>query len=365
MMNTRASYVKYGRQSLSNPIPLWRLLQVLVWMAGAFIFFCLFFYPALGITLFWNILIPVAPALLVVAPGVWRNICPLATTVLLPCHLGKSKKKIITDTQLGKLNLIGTLALFIIVPLRHPILNNNGMATAMLLLGMAIAGILLGFFYEWKSAWCSGLCPVHPVEKLYGGNVSITVPNAHCRYCMKCVIPCPDSTPNISPRSSRKTIYHRLSGMLITGGLPGFIWGWFMVRDTATTGSLHSAINAYTLPMTGLLVSMCMYMIISGIIGSKHGRVLINIFAAMSVSCYYWFRIPALLGFGYTGNDGLLTDLSHTIPYWIIIFSTSLLTATFFFLLVFRKSNKRSWLTRPAYHHRNAGASHSDVSRAD
>ena len=48
------------------------------------------------------------------------------------------------------------------------------------------------------------LCPVHPVEKLYSENVLMTLPNAHCHECMNCVIPCPDSTPNIHPQSPKR-----------------------------------------------------------------------------------------------------------------------------------------------------------------
>ena len=67
----------------TRSLTIWRLLQVLVWIVGLVIFLALIFYPSIGLLLFWNILIPVAPALLVVATGVWRNICPLSTTNLL------------------------------------------------------------------------------------------------------------------------------------------------------------------------------------------------------------------------------------------------------------------------------------------
>ena len=99
----------------------------------------------------------------------------------------------------GKLALLSVIALYLIVPLRHPVFNVSGHATALLLVVTTTAGVVMGFFYEWKSAWCSSLCPVHPVEKMYGRNVIASMPNAHCNQCMKCVVPCPDSTPNIDP----------------------------------------------------------------------------------------------------------------------------------------------------------------------
>jgi hypothetical protein len=327
----------------------WRIVQFAVWLAGATILYCLLFSPSLGILLFWNILIPVAPALLVIAAGLWRNICPLATTALLPRHFDLSKRKKLQPAQLGKLNFIGVMALYIIVPLRHAIFNNNGPATGLLLISMIVTGVCTSFVYEWKSAWCSGLCPIHPVEKLYGGNVVRPLPNAHCDKCMNCVIPCPDSTPHIHPRSSKKTIWHKLSGWLIIGGLPGFIWGWFHVPDATGITSLSALFRVYALPMLGLVATLAAYGLLSAIIKPLHERRLISIFAALGVSCYYWYRIPELFGFGMFEHDGLLLNLKGVLPEWSITATAVAAAIFFFYWLVIRKQNKTHWLIRPAY----------------
>ncbi len=340
---------KSGNQLSSRSILIWRIVQAAVWAVGATILFCLLFFPSLGLLLFWNILIPVAPALLVIATGVWRNVCPLATTILLPRHLDLSKKKKLSASQLGKLNLIGVIALYTIVPLRHAIFNNNGTATATLIFSMAMIGISLGFIYEWKSSWCSGLCPIHPVEKLYGQNTLISLPNAHCGECMKCVTPCPDSTPNITPKSSNKTTSHELSGLLIIGGLPGFIWGWFHVPDEAHITTLAAFLNVYKFPMTGFAMTLLIYWLLSKIVQPKYERRLIGFFAASGVSCYYWYRIPSLLGFGNFGTDGLLVNLRDTLPEWSIPAITTATTLFFFYWLAGRRQNKKSWVIRPQY----------------
>jgi hypothetical protein len=109
MSNARFDF-KSGIQLSSRSILIWRIAQAAVWLMGAAILFCLLFFPSLGVLLFWNILIPVAPALFVIGTGVWRNVCPLATTNLLPRHLGLSKRKRLSATQLGKLNLIAVIA---------------------------------------------------------------------------------------------------------------------------------------------------------------------------------------------------------------------------------------------------------------
>jgi hypothetical protein len=348
-MSTTHAPFKSGIDLSPKSRAIWRIAQSGVWLVGAVILTCLLFFPPVGLILFWNILIPVAPALFVVAVGVWRNVCPLATTNLLPRTFGLSQKKKLTAVQLGKLNLVAVISLFALVPLRHAFFNNNGPATGLLIITLAMIGIGMGFVYEWKSAWCSGLCPVHPVEKLYGGNIIASVPNAHCLECQNCVIPCPDSTPNIHPISSKKTLYHQLSGLLIVGGLPGFIWGWFHVPDETTVTSISNLLSVYQLPLIGMVVSSIVYIIVSMMVPGKYEQKLISVFAASGVSCYYWYRIPALIGYGKFADDGLLYNLSNAIPVWIIPIINIATTVFFFYFLVFRKSNNQSWVIRPPF----------------
>lgn len=329
-----------------SSIRLWRIAQTLIWLVGVSIVFCLIFFPDIGIHAFWNVLIPIAPALLVLATGLWRNICPMASTALLPRHLGLSKRKKISFSQSGKLNLVGIIALFLIVPLRHAIFDTNGMATAILILSLGLVAVISGALFEWKSAWCSGLCPVHPVEKLYGSNNRLKLPNAHCDNCHRCVVPCPDTTPAIQPMSSQKTPYHKLAGILTVGGFPGFVWAWFQIPDFKGPIGIEELMLSYQLPIISMLTSCTIFLILRFFIDEK---LLINVFAASAISCYYWFRIPALFGYGVFPGDGMLVDLSGTFPEWSFIGMAVILNLFFFWRIVFRKQKKISWVIRPAY----------------
>ena len=250
---------------------------------------------------------------------------------------------------MGLFNLVGVIALYIIVPLRHAVFNNNGQATGIMIIVMSVIGVGLGFFFEGKSAWCSGLCPVHPVEKLYGGNVGVSVPNLNCSNCVNCVVPCPDSTPNIHPSVIKNNRLQNLSGNLLVGGLPGFIWGWFHVPDQATISTINTFFGVYQMPMLGFTVSLLLYLLLSSLIHPEWERRLISIFAAAGVSCYYWYRIPSLFGFGNFGDDGLLLDLRHVLPGWSLTAITTATTLFFFYWLVIRKQNNNSWVIRPQY----------------
>jgi hypothetical protein len=326
---------------------IWRIVQILVWLVGAAILLNLIFFPIIGIHLFWNILIPVAPALLVVAVGLWRNVCPMASNALFPRHMGLSQKKKLTVAQSAKLNLIAVIALFLIVPLRHVIFDTNGLATAILIISLAAIAIIMGLLFEWKSGWCSGLCPVHPVEKLYGLNNSLSLPNAHCDNCYRCVTPCPDSTPGINPMSSKKTLPHKIAGFLMVAAFPGFVWGWFQVPDYAGIIDFEQFISVYKLPLIGLLVSSALFLILKGFLKE---RTMTAVFSAAAVSCYYWFRLPALFGFGIFPEDGMLIDLSNSIPEWSITATVIVTTLFFFWWIVLRKQNLIEWAKRPPYH---------------
>lgn len=312
-----------------------------------FVLPCIF--PSLGIDLFWNILIPVAPVLLVVFTGVWRNVCPLATNALLPRHLGLSKRKRLSTTQIAKLNLIAVLFLYLIVPLRHAFFNTNGLASAILIMSMVLISFVSGFFFEWKSAWCSGLCPVHPVEKLYGSKTMLAIPNAHCGECRNCVIPCPDSTPGMHPLTSTKTVYNKISGYFLVGGFPGFVWGWFHVPDHEGLSGIRQLPEIYAFPFFGALVTLILFAIFVKIFTKKNEATIISVFAAAAVACYYWYRIPSLFGFGMYDNDGTLFNLKNAIPQWAIYTTVVSSTIFFFWWIVFRQSNKNSWVIRPEY----------------
>jgi len=69
-----------------------KLLQNVLFICGPIIITLLFFAPSIGNFFIWNILIPSAPLLLFLLPGLWRNICPMGTTAILPTKLNIGKK---------------------------------------------------------------------------------------------------------------------------------------------------------------------------------------------------------------------------------------------------------------------------------
>src|SRR6185295_14383065 len=62
---------------------LWRVAQVAAAIATVMLLIGLVYQPRIALLVLWSIVIPVVPASLLVAPQLWRNICPLATFNIL------------------------------------------------------------------------------------------------------------------------------------------------------------------------------------------------------------------------------------------------------------------------------------------
>jgi len=336
------------RALTSASLGVWRGAQYVVLLAGVALVGALFYQPAVGINIMWNVLIPVAPALIVVAPGLWRNICPMATLSLLPRRLGFSRQEIPSRQWIGWLGAAGLLALLAIVPLRHLSLNTSGPLTALMLVLSGAIALSMGMAYEWRSGWCNSLCPIHPAERLYGFSPGITFANARCDECRKCTTPCPDSTRSMDPSITGPSLTERAVGNIMIGGFAGFIWGWYRIPDYRDAVGADEILSAYFWPFGGALETLAIYAAVNRWVCSTNAdrRLLIRFFATAAVCTYYWYRIPALAGFGPHPGSGMLWDLHRTLPDLSLI-SRVLTTSFFIWFMLLREDPRASWLMRP------------------
>jgi hypothetical protein len=319
-------------------LSIWRVLQTILFAVGVGLVWLLMFKPKLGLLLFWNVVIPVAPFLVTVAPGLWRNICPMATVGLLPRLLGFSMQIMMPAKLAAVLRTLGVLGLFLVVPLRQVLLNVNGQAAALMLLGAAAAAFLMGTVFQWRSGWCTSLCPIHPVEKLYGTSPAAEFKNARCLACQQCSNPCPDSTAGMNPTITGPTVLEAKIGYMLTGGFFGFVWGWFQVANYEGHVGMPEIMNTYAWPLGGALVSLILFRILDLLFGQspKVRGVLGRMFAAGAVSTYYWYVVPSLF-VKFTGM---------VLP-WLPLTSHIVTTSFFIWFLVLRPLSGRCWLTRP------------------
>jgi len=315
----------------------WPVLQIASVFAAIGLICALLAAPRTGLHLLWDVAVPLLPLLLVVAPGVWRNACPLATFSLLPARTGLSRRRPLSRKWQTRLLGSGILLLLATLPLRHLLLDASGLATAVLLTGFALAAFSLGFVFDLKSAWCSGLCPLHPVELLYGSNPQATVKNAQCRACSGCTAICRDSTAGVTPLNANCS---KVLPTLLVGGFPGFVLGWFLVELQPGWSWPHAALVAYGLPLVGMAVSLALYLPAWRTWRKGAPRV----FAFAAIAVFYWFKLPDLFGFGNPGH-ALVDVHAGAAPWtpWVARIAFIALLAG----LMLRRGPARAWSTRP------------------
>lgn len=316
-------------------------------MLGLAILVMLAVVPTLGSHALWHILIPIAPALLVFAPGVWRNVCPVATTALIPQRMGRSRHKRLSPSGQAAFEWTAVALLMVIVPLRHVVLDANGQLTAAVLTVVAGAALFTGWYFERKSGWCSGLCPVAPVERLYGARPMVSLQNAFCSSCESCVQVCPDTTPGLSRTASVSGKSGFTAATFMVGAFPGFVWGWFQVPGYSGSEGWSHLGQAYGLPFAAAAVTLALFLILRRSLIGPRRDVLARIFAAAAVSTYYWYGLPALVGFGPIPDQGYLVDLSDTLPAWFPTVSRVLTTAALAGWLLAPLAQPKSWHRRP------------------
>src|SRR5688500_11180747 len=146
----------------------WSYLQMFAVVATLADIALLLFAPSVGLFVTWYVLIPIVPITLIVAPGVWRNLCPVAVISQLPTVMGRaSRRRFPLKASRGAM-VVSSLLLLAIVPLRPSIFNLDATALAIFTASVAVIALASGFAFRGKSGWCSSICPVYPVERLYG-----------------------------------------------------------------------------------------------------------------------------------------------------------------------------------------------------
>lgn len=239
------------------------------------------------------------------------------------------------------LELAGVAGLFGLIPLRHVLLNHNGTATALMLGGAGVAALIGGGRSVARGGWCTHGCPIHAVERLLGERPAVTLANARCGTCRRCVAVCPDSTPGMNPLVTRRGA-ERLMGHLFVGSFVGFIFGWNQVVDVTPGVTLSWAVirHGYAWPWGSALVTLALY---AGL-RWRWPKATPRLFALAAVCTYYWYRLPALAGFGPPQDTSALVDLR---AYPALPITVRLVSVCFFGWWWLRSAPRRAWSLRP------------------
>jgi NADPH-dependent 2,4-dienoyl-CoA reductase/sulfur reductase-like enzyme/ferredoxin len=266
--------------------------------------------PDTGLKLFWGLLVPLLPLLWLVAPGLWRNLCPLAASNQLPRRFGFSRAGTARPGWTRLAYTVGIAAFLVLVPMRKVLFNRSGPATAVLLLtglGLAFAG---GVVLKGKSGWCSTLCPLLPVQRLYGETPFVLVRNSHCEPCVGCAKNCFDFNPRAAKLADLTDDDPGYVGprRLFAAAYPGLVLGFFSMPNlpAQSTGWVCGRVALF------VAVSVALYELADAFLPLSDHQ-LTAAFAAIALNAFYWYAAPALvdtLGRSPTGA-------ARSVPVWV------------------------------------------------
>jgi nitrite reductase (NADH) large subunit len=150
---------------------------------------------ARGLMTFWQLLVPALPMLFAVAPGLWRQICPMAFLNQLPVEKGWSRGAGLPPALMEHAYLIAVVLFAGAIILRRPLFIDNAAATSVLILLALAAAFAGGLVFKGRSGWCGTFCPLAPLQKIYGHAPPVVVPNGYCPTCVGCQRNCYDFNP--------------------------------------------------------------------------------------------------------------------------------------------------------------------------
>ena len=312
-MNPEVFFANYTRRTSALPKPVWQALRVLTLLVTLGLAALLALQPTLGLMLWWGLAIPALPALLVIAPGLWRQICPMAFLNQIPRLTGSSRNRPLPGRWKDAAFLVAVALFLACVAARSAILNHEGGVVAAGIVGVLILAFVGGLIFAGRSGWCGTFCPLGPIQRTYGHAPLIVVPNGYCPSCVGCQKNCYDFNPRAAIFADLVDADPRYAGQrrLFIGLLPGLIGAYFFQGPTQAYG--------YDLYLAILLGSCCasagLYAIATSYFPLSPHRVA-AVFAALALAIFYWFGGPVVLG-------TLSHLLSLAAPEWLTAASRS------------------------------------------
>jgi len=289
------------------PASLWYAARGLVFIGALGCAAWLLVAPKTGLTFFWGLVVPSLPALLVIAPGVWRQVCPMALSNQIPRMLNFSRAKDLPPLLKSNAFAIAILLFVGAVLLRASLLNRDATVLAMFLLACLVVPFFGGLIFKGRSGWCGTICPLGPIQRVYGQAPLVVVPNGYCPTCLGCQKTCYDFNPRGAIFSDINDDDPRYAGQrrFFYGLLPGLILGYFLQEQSPSYGlGVHALIIiGACIASAGLFNFLLNFLYVSP-------YRLANSFGAIALTAFYFFSLPNML-------RALGTLGGFTMPDWL------------------------------------------------
>jgi nitrite reductase (NADH) large subunit len=287
----------------TNPFPnytqLPRRLPIWAWHVGRVLSVCsaiglcvlLLVKPGKGLELWWKLAIPSLPLLWLTAPGLWRNLCPLAASNQTPRLFKFTRGLTIPDWYREYAPVVGMTAFILLVASRKPLLNTSGVATAVLVGGSLVGALMGGIVFKGKSGWCSSLCPLLPVQRIYGQTPFATVPNSHCQPCVGCTKNCYDFNPRVAYLADLYEDDKHYTGYrkFFVGCFPGLVLCYFTLPEHISAASDYGRFAVFVAASAGS------FFLLEALLKVTVNKIT-AVYGAVAISLFYWYASKVLAG---------------------------------------------------------------------
>lgn len=291
-MATSLLFANYMQLPTVLPRVVWHALRKASVISALAIAALLALEPEIGLPLFWGLIIPALPLVFMFMPGLWRNLCPLATSNQIPRRHKFMRAATRRTLPQGIAYPTGVMLLIGGVIGRRLLFNVSGTATAALIVGAMAAAFVGGLLFKGKSGWCSSICPLLPVQRLYGQTPFVKIANTQCEPCVGCTKNCYDFNPGaayLADQYDANPAYRNVR-RFFAGVFPGLVLGYYLVPPVAEIGpmSIVAQMLAY---MAG---SLMLFTLLDLLVGRTRNLTPVA-FGAVAFSLFYWFSAPIIM----------------------------------------------------------------------
>lgn len=324
-MKLRNKFPNYLEVIPKIPLPVWTTARILTFVATLSLCYSLIFYPHYGVLFFVNFILAGLPLVFFFAPGLWRNVCPFAASNQVPIVYKFTRGLTLSRWITNYTFLVSFITFLVCVTLRKVIpFDHQGPYIAYGILLFVIAAFVGGYFFKGKSGWCASICPLSPIQHVYGQTAFIPIRNSHCRPCVGCTQNCYDFNPRISYISNLNSDEEPLTDFrkFFVGILPGFVLGFFILPNYPNITITRLGVEILLL----MFISLGLFFAIKTFSRLSVSKTAV-LFGAIALNIYYWFTFPHLivsyqdlfkLNIAPTVSSILSTALFITTLIWII-----------------------------------------------
>jgi NADPH-dependent 2,4-dienoyl-CoA reductase/sulfur reductase-like enzyme/ferredoxin len=255
--------------------------------------------PPLGLLIFWGVFVPIVPLVFLVAPAMWRNVCPMASLNQIPRTLGFTRGLTLPLWVQQYAPLVSAGLFLAIVAFRKVLLESSGIALAVFLLSVLALAFLGGVFFKGKSGWCSQFCPMLQVERFYGQSPLLVVRNSHCRPCVGCTKNCYDFNPTAAYLADLYDDNPRLTAnrKVFAGAMPWLIFAFFTQPELAGI-TVGNVVLLYGRILLFVAAGIGVFMALDAISNLGSYRLVLG-HVVVALNLFYWFVAPrAMQQFG-------------------------------------------------------------------